>query len=188
MLSLVVGAFRLDAQDPPPAHRHMPGMEHPGAAAQLTQAGQGAFAAITEIVKVLEADSTTDWSKVDLEAVRQHLIDMDAVTLRARVAATRIAGGLTMDVTGEPSVAAAIRRMLGAHAPILEAMGGWRATAAPIPGGTRMTVVSADPTDSATIARIRGLGFIGLMTEGAHHQEHHLMIAKGAGGHAHSMP
>jgi len=39
--------------------------------------GQDAFGAIQEIVQILDADPKTDWSKVDLEALRQHLIDMD---------------------------------------------------------------------------------------------------------------
>lgn len=168
--------------------QHTEGMQREGSAAQPTQSGQAAFAAISEIVTLLEADKTTDWSKVDLEALRQHLIDMDAVTLRSRVRQTRTAGGLAMDVTGEPQVAAAIRRMVGGHAPMLEELGGWRATAVQIPGGMRLTVVASDPADTATVSRIRGLGFIGLMTEGAHHTAHHFMIAKGAGAHAHATP
>jgi hypothetical protein len=51
-----------------------------------TQPGQAALAAAQEIVRMLEADPGTDWSKVNLTAVRQHLIDMDEVTLRAVVA------------------------------------------------------------------------------------------------------
>ena len=43
----------------------------------LTRSGDGhdAFGAIQEIVQILDADPNTDWSKVDLEALRQHLID-----------------------------------------------------------------------------------------------------------------
>ena len=55
------------------------------AATAPAQPGQGAFAAIQEIVGILEADSSTDWSKVNIEALRQHLIDMDNVTLRSEV-------------------------------------------------------------------------------------------------------
>jgi hypothetical protein len=51
-----------------------------------------------------------------------------------------------------------------------------------------MTVVARKTSDVNMTNRIRGLGFIGLMTTGAHHQEHHLMIAKGAGAHAHGTP
>lgn len=189
VLPLLFIATGLGAQQvPPPPMQHTPGMRHHGSAPQATQTGQAAFAAISEIVKLLEADRATDWSKVDLEALRQHLIDMDAVTMRARVHPTRTEGGLAMEITGDPQVAAAARRMVSAHAPMLDQMGGWRATTAPMPSGIRMTVVASDPADTATVARIRGLGFIGLMTEGAHHTEHHLMIATGAGAHAHGKP
>jgi hypothetical protein len=53
------------------------------------QPGQGAFAAIQEIVEILEADPETDWSKVDIGALRQHLIDMDNVALHAQVEKAR---------------------------------------------------------------------------------------------------
>ena len=192
LAALLLGAAPLLAQTNPPAGmvhtagmQHMPGMEHAPGAPQPEQGGQAAFAAITEVVKLLEADSATDWSKVNIEALRQHLIDMDAVTMRARVRRTSATGGLSMDITGDALVAGSIRRMVGAHAPMLEALGGWRATTAEIPGGMRFTVVASNPSDSATATRIRGLGFIGLMTQGAHHAEHHLAIAKGAGAHVH---
>lgn len=170
-----------------PGMKHTPGMEH-GAVAQPEQGGHAAFATIQEIVRILETDSTTDWTKVDLEALRQHLIDMDLVTMRARVTTTKTAGGLVMDVTGEPEVASAIRRMLPAHAPTLQAMNVWSATTTSISNGVRMTVTARKPSDTATVNRIRGLGFIGLMTSGGHHQSHHLMIARGDGAHAHGTP
>jgi hypothetical protein len=43
-----------------------------------------------------------------------------------------------------------------------------------------MTVTLADPAD---LVKLEGLGFIGVMTLGAHHQEHHLAIATGAAPH-----
>jgi hypothetical protein len=54
-----------------------------------------------------------------------------------------------------------------------------------IPGGLRLTVVARDPADAKTVARIRGLGFIGLLVQGAHHQPHHLSMARGEGLGAH---
>ena len=45
--------------------------------------------------------------------------------------------------------------------------------------GATMTVTGPDP------ARIRGLGFIGLMTVGMHHQAHHLALASGQNPHKH---
>ena len=41
--------------------------------------------AIQEILPKLEADPRRDWSKVEIEALRQHLIDMNNVTLNAVV-------------------------------------------------------------------------------------------------------
>src|SRR4051812_7008429 len=61
---------------------HGMAMPHHGGGAPQS-AGQDAFGAIQEIVLMLEADPKTDWSKVDLEALRQHLIDMNEVVLRA---------------------------------------------------------------------------------------------------------
>jgi hypothetical protein len=56
-----------------------------------------------------------------------------------------------------------------------------------MPGGVRLTVLSRNPDDAKSVARIRGLGFAGLITEGAHHQAHHLAMAKGEAlaGHTH---
>ena len=48
-----------------------------------TMPGQEAFGTIQEVVQILEADPTTDWSKVNIPALREHLIDMNEVTLRA---------------------------------------------------------------------------------------------------------
>ncbi|MES2525069.1 MAG: hypothetical protein V4617_20390 [Gemmatimonadota bacterium] len=181
---------RLLAQAPPggtthsPGMQHKPGMEHNAPAAMPTQAGHAAFAAVSEIVRLLEADSSTNWATVNLEALRQHLVDMDVVTMRSRVVQRQVTGGLTMDITGDAHTSTAIRRMVGAHAGALEAMGVWRAATTLIPGGLRLTVVAAQSADARTAARIRGLGFIGLLTQGAHHAEHHLQIGKGA-SHAH---
>lgn len=55
-------------------------------------------------------------------------------------------------------------------------MKSWSATAQALPTGTLLRVTSADPKK---VAHIRGLGFIGLLVSGSHHQLHHLAIAKG---------
>ena len=149
------------------------------AGASSVPAGQDAFAAIAGIVAQLEADSTTDWSKVNVEALRQHLVVMNDVTLGARSVQASVAGGARMDVTGDGRVAASIRAMLHAHAPGLERTGLYKATVEDIPRGARLTVTAADPSDAKTVAKIRGLGFIGLLTLGAHHAQHHLALARG---------
>jgi hypothetical protein len=157
--------------------------EHHGAPAASgalpTQTGQDAFAAISELVRILEADPRTDWSRVDLEAVRKHLIDMNDVVLRSSVTSTNIPGGAKFAISGTGSAAAAIGRMIAMHAMELEKMPQWRASAKPTPDGAELTVVARSPADAATVTRIRGLGFIGLLATGAHHQEHHLSLATG---------
>lgn len=141
-----------------------------------TLPGQDAFGAVQEIVALLEADPATDWARVDLEALRQHLIDMSRVTLDAGAVARPIDGGVQVDVTGSGRTLAAIRRMLSEHAHELARMPGWAARTEPLVDGVRLTVTSADRNE---VARIRGLGFIGLMASGTHHQAHHLAMAKG---------
>jgi hypothetical protein len=55
----------------------------------------------------------------------------------------------------------------------------WSARTEAIAGGVRLVVVAKKPDDARAVARIRGLGFAGLLTAGAHHQTHHLAMAKG---------
>ena len=146
-----------------------------------TLPGQDAFGAVQEIVRVLEADPKTDWSKVDLEALRQHLIDMNDVTLKAEVATKAVDGGLEMAVTGSGRTLAAIRRMVPAHASEINGLNGWNAKASMLDGGVLLTVTAIDPKE---VAHIRGLGFIGILVSGSHHQPHHLAMAKGEPIHA----
>lgn len=148
-------------------------------AAVPTQPGQGAFGAIQEIVALLEADPKTDWSKVDIEALRQHLIDMNNVTLLAEVKSEPIDGGVRFAVSGKGSVTGSVRRMLSAHAATMNGVNGWAFEAAETDGGATLTV--RVPVND--IARLRGLGFIGVMTQGMHHAQHHLMLARGESPH-----
>ena len=143
------------------------------------QPGQSAFAAIQEIVQLLEADPLTDWSKVDIEGLRRHLIDMNNVTLEAKVKSEPVDGGINFIVTGEGEARDSIRRMVSAHAATMDGVGGWHFLARETEGGAIFTV-HVPPHD---VAKLKGLGFIGLMTRGMHHQEHHLMLARGQHPH-----
>jgi hypothetical protein len=107
-----------------------------------TMPGQDAFGAIQEIVQMLDADPKTDWSKVDLEAPRQHLIDMNEVTLRADAAAKQIDGGLEIAVTGAGRTIVAIQRMIPAWAQTMSGHQGWSTKAASLPNGELLTVIS----------------------------------------------
>jgi hypothetical protein len=166
--------------------QHMQMMQKMAIAAP-TMPGQDAFGAIAEVVRILEADPATDWTKVDIERLRQHLIDMNEVVLRSDVKQTAVLGGLAMEIKGTGRTEQAIRAMVVPHAIELDRMPEWSATTEPIAGGVRLTVITKRVDDAQLVARIRGLGFAGLLTEGAHHQSHHLAMARGEAlaGHAH---
>ena len=40
----------------------------------------------------------------------------------------------------------------------------------------KLVVTASDPRQ---VVKIKALGFMGIMVQGAHHQTHHLMMAKG---------
>ncbi|MEX2146924.1 MAG: hypothetical protein WED01_07925 [Candidatus Rokuibacteriota bacterium] len=164
--------------------QHMHAM-HATAGNAPTMPGQDAFGAIAEIVRILEADPAVDWTKVDIERLRQHLIDMNEVVLRSAVRQSPVPGGLAMEVTGTGRTGQAIASMVVPHAAELDRMSEWAAKTETIPNGVRLTVVARAPDDGARVARIRGLGFAGLLTAGSHHQRHHLAMARGEMPHTH---
>lgn len=142
----------------------------------LHETGQSAFAAIAEVTARLEADPATDWSRINVGALRDHLVDMDNVTLRSDVVATPVPGGARFQVTSaDPRVQASIGRMVRMHAAMV-GDSGETAAVADIGNGVALTVKGPD---RRTEARIRALGFYGSLTEGVHHQRHHLAIARG---------
>ena len=69
---------------------------------------------------------------------------------------------------------------------MMNGVDGYVVRADSIPTGVRLTVRMAAAGDAKAVARIRGLGVIGFLTEGTHHVRHHLAIARGeAGAHGH---
>jgi hypothetical protein len=163
----------------------MPMGDHEGmyaAATTPTLPGQDAFGAIQEVVRILDADPKTDWSKVDLEALRQHLIDMNEVTLKAEAAPRQIDGGLEIAVTGSRRALVAIERMIPAWVQMANGHNGWSVKLSELPNGELLTVTATDPKE---VQHIRGLGFIGLLASGSWHQPHHLAMAKGEFDHEH---
>lgn len=173
------------AQDP--GHVHVPGMTHVAktsmespVTAVPAQAGQSAFAAVQELAAILESAPGVDWKKVDFDALRRHLVDMDNVTVRANIVRTDIDGGARFTITGSGAVKDSIQRMAPAHAATANGVNGWSFTHAPHPDGAVVTVRASAGDD---VDMIRGLGFIGLLARGMHHQEHHLMIALGNAPH-----
>jgi hypothetical protein len=146
-----------------------------GAVGQPTMPGQDAFGTIQEVVQILDADPATDWSKVNIAALREHLIDMNEVTLRAVANERALDNGVEITVTGEGRTLEAIKRMVPAHARELSQIG-WSAKTEDLPNGVKLVVTTTDPKQ---LTKLKGLGFMGIMVQGAHHQPHHLMMAKG---------
>jgi hypothetical protein len=146
-----------------------------GALGAPTMPGQDAFGTIQEVVQILQADPTTDWSKVNIAALRQHLVDMDEVTLRAKAAERVLDNGIEIAVTGEGRTLEAIKRMVPAHVSELREIG-WSAKSEDLSNGVKLTVTASE---SQPLAKLKALGFMGIMVQGAHHQPHHLMMAKG---------
>ena len=139
-----------------------------------TLPGQEAFGTIQEVVRLLESDPATDWSKVNISALREHLIDMDEVTMRAVATERALDNGLEIAVTGEGRTLDAIKRMVPAHVHELSQLG-WNAKTEDLPNGVKLTVLNTDPKQ---VTKLKALGFMGIMVQGSHHQQHHLMMAR----------
>jgi hypothetical protein len=82
-------------------------------------------------------------------------------------------------VSGAGAVKVSIQRMVMAHAATMNGVGGWKFAASDTDSGATLTVL----TPAKDAGRLRGLGFIGVMTHGMHHQMHHLMLARGENPH-----
>ena len=143
-----------------------------------TMPGQDAFGTIQEIVQILQSDPKTDWSKVNIDTLRQHLIDMNEVTLHAAAAQRMIDNGIEITVTGEGRTLEAIKRMVPAHVNELHEIG-WSAKSEDLPNGVKLTVLASE---AQPLTKLKALGFMGIMVQGGHHQPHHLMMAMGQFG------
>lgn len=154
-----------------PAHA-----QHQHSVSQHSEVGQSTFAAIAEIVQVLRDDPDTDWQRVDIPDLRQHLVDMDVLMMNTSVATEMNGSGIAFTISGEERAVQAIHRMVPAHAPFLDAETGWATSVEMESSGAVMSI--AGDTDI-----IAALGFYGVMTIGGHHQEHHLAIASGNNVH-----
>jgi predicted RNA binding protein YcfA (HicA-like mRNA interferase family) len=100
---------------------------------------------------------------------------MNEVTLHANATVRPLDNGLEVVVTGDGRTLQAIKRMVPAHVSELVKLG-WDAKTEEMPNGVKLTVTTSDVKQ---VAKLKALGFMGIMVQGAHHQMHHLMMAKG---------
>ena len=87
-------------------------------------------------------------------------------------------GGLAFKVTVSGDARDSIARMVTAHAETTNGVGGFSHETAEIGDGAAM-IVRAD--DTGVLEKLKSIGFIGRMTLVAHHQSHHIAIARGTG-------
>lgn len=140
------------------------------------EGGQAAFSAIAEIVRMLEADPDTDCSEVNINALRDHLVDMNALTLSAMVETYSEAQGFRFIAKGTGTTLRALQNMVPAHARELDKMPRWSAVGRMVSDGAELIVIS---DSDAARDKMKALGFFGLMATGSHHQRHHLAVAAG---------
>ena len=148
-----------------------------------TEAGNDAFGTIQEIMSILLRDPTTDWEKVNFEALRSHLSDMQDMTLNIEVISQKpIKNGLVSVI--KPTTArskVSLKRVFSAHPRMLAMESSFKMDVKYEDGIYTITTTTNKTSD---VAKIRGLGYIGLMAYGNHHQSHHLSLAKGDNPHA----
>lgn len=147
-----------------------------GSMNKLSEPGQGAFAALTEVVRSLEDDAGTDWSKVDMTALRDHLVDMDLLVTDAVARQTELNDGLSIEVTGDVRSLAAAKRMIPTHSELLGREGHWMID---VTIDNERVVMRATSHNPAIVAKIKALGFYGLMASRDHHRMHHWALAIG---------
>jgi len=149
----------------------------------LSEAGNDAFGTVQEVIVQLNNNPNTDWKKVNIEALRRHLLDMNDMTVNVEVISQEnIPNGLKAIIKATTKRAAlALERVFKAHPAQLQRETGWKMTVQKQGNQYVLTIVSENSQD---IDKIRGLGYIGLMAYGNHHQPHHWGIATGSNPHA----
>ncbi len=152
------------------------------AAGGLTEAGTDIFATVQEVIAKMNADPDTDWSKVDLEALRQHLRDMFEFSYNVDVLSQQpLEKGVKILVKATtPRADKALARVLRAHPMMLKMETGWTMQSQRQKDGYEITVTTSKPSE---VDKIRGLGYIGILAYGKHHQAHHWAMATGRNPH-----
>ncbi len=150
----------------------------------LTEAGNDVFGTIQEVIAKLNADPNTDWNKVNIEALRSHLVDMYEMTINVNIISQKpVKNGLRVKMQAIGNRAsAALKRVFSAHPMMLEQETGWKMSVEMNNNEYTLTITSNKLED---VDKIRGLGYIGLMAYGNHHQPHHWSMAKGSNPHSH---
>ena len=148
----------------------------------LTEAGTDPFAVIQEVIALLEANPDTDWSVINIEALRSHLVEMQDMTLNVTVEQQPINLGFMAVITPTTNRALdSLIQVLAAHPSQMKIETGWDMTVANNNGIFTITVTTDQLFD---VDKIRGLGYIGIIAYGNHHQPHHWAMVSGENPHS----
>jgi hypothetical protein len=148
----------------------------------LTESGTDPFAVIQEAIALLEANPATDWSVVNIDALRSHLVAMQDMTLNVTVEQQPINLGFIAVVT--PTTNRALESMiqvLSVHPSQMKNETGWDMT---VTNNNGVFTISVTTDQLLDVEKIRGLGYIGIMAYGNHHQPHHWAMASGEDPHS----
>ena len=174
----VLLSLSLNAAEKTGTHTH--GMTHNATVDTLRmpqEGGHATFAALVEIVAILEQDANTDWDNVDINSLRAHLLDMNYLMLESD-ATTSILGDtrIQFQIKGTIASIPSIHRMVPAHARFIEQSRGWMIKPELTKDGAVLTITVEE---QALVTRLNALGFYGFMSLDSHHQAHHFQMANG---------
>lgn len=141
------------------------------------EGGHATFAALIEIVALLEEDAKTDWDTVDIDGLRAHLLDMNHLMLDTK-ATTSVNedARIQFDIQGTAASIPSVHRMVPAHSLFIEQSRGWTIEHELNNEGATITITADNKTQ---LRRIKALGFYGFMSLDSHHQAHHYQMALG---------
>lgn len=178
-VSLLLFSSTLFAQEKHSGHAHGTSQVTKHAQTELVEGGQSTFAALIEIVSLLQTNPDTEWEKVDIDALREHLLDMNRLMLSTSATAKTIATNtIQFEVQGTGAALGSIHRMVSTHSTFIQTLRNWDVQADLTSTGA-LVQIETDEIDS--LRQLNALGFYGFMSLDSHHQDHHLGIATGKG-------
>lgn len=121
------------------------------------QIGQASFAAISEVIEILENNPHTNWKTANIDALRSHLNDMNLVMTKAAATTNRYQDHVTFEITGQADVIPSVQQMTMAHAQVLTHETEWTVIAKPNANGAILTLKS---NDTVAIEKIAAMGFL----------------------------
>ncbi len=147
------------------------------------ESGQAIFGALSEVNKLIEENEMINWATVDIDALWEHLQDMNALMTGVNVDKVSLANGLKMRISGTGAAKKAMDNMLPAHSTFLKGVRpDWNINLSSDGSDYVLVVTSAIASE---IQRIKALGFSGFMVQDDHHAAHHLSLALGEEVHMH---